>query len=441
MATYVNTQIQEFHRYAATRLGTYHVQYQDQKPQNQANQIVLGLRTYELANHLGNVLVVISDKKLADDEAHIVSATDYYPFGMTIESRSFSSQTYRFGFNGQERDTEINVNIHHAEFWKYDARTARRWNTDPVLAPFESPYATFRNNPIIMSDPNGDVPWLPIIGASLGFIGSFTDLALSHSDGAMGVLKDLSNLEGKTVAKIGVGIATGLALAYTPSVVTGYAVKILNPIIRKATTIVGNIVGGAIVAMTGNAVDQKFQNGEVKRDKSFYLGGLGGAIGGAIGLASPWLAMRLNPYKHATNYGGARGDAIRGITSAVTGFIEYVGNLMNVVGERISNGSLTPENIQKSLGFSIEPAPFELEEVRLMEVDLFELQEMPKDPVTTETIDSGWQKYYFYGTGDFRYHLFHGWKKEIETKVYFHDKLVDHTKKTLIQYTGERPTD
>jgi len=83
---------------------------------------------------------------------------DYYPFGMVIESRTYQTEQYRFSFNGQERDTEININIHHAEFWKYDARTARRWNTDPVFVPFESPYATFRNNPIMMSDPNGDTP-------------------------------------------------------------------------------------------------------------------------------------------------------------------------------------------------------------------------------------------------------------------------------------------
>ena len=158
LSTYVNTQIQEFHRYAATRLGTYHIQYQEQKPQNQAQQIVLGLRTYELANHLGNVLVVISDKKLADDEAHVVSATDYYPFGMTIESRSFSSQTYRFGFNGQEKDTEIHAEIYHAEFWQYDSRVARRWNTDPITFANISTYATFRNNPIYFNDPNGAVP-------------------------------------------------------------------------------------------------------------------------------------------------------------------------------------------------------------------------------------------------------------------------------------------
>jgi len=127
---------------------------------NDQGKLILGSRNYELTNHLGNVLVVISDKKILLDslfQADVISANDYYPFGMTIESRTFQTEQYRFSFNGQERDTEININIHHAEFWKYDSRLARRWNTDPVFVPFESPYATFRNNPIIFIDPAGNV--------------------------------------------------------------------------------------------------------------------------------------------------------------------------------------------------------------------------------------------------------------------------------------------
>ena len=38
----------------------------------------------------------------------------------------------------------------------YDTRIGRRWNVDPVTVPSESPYAAFRNNPIILNDPNGD---------------------------------------------------------------------------------------------------------------------------------------------------------------------------------------------------------------------------------------------------------------------------------------------
>ena|GEM_PF-3275256 len=162
LATYKETKIEEFHIYGSSRLGTLNLQYDTTNQlQNDQGKLILGYRNYELTNHLGNVLAVISDKKILLDsifQADVISTNDYYPFGMTIQSRSFVSETYRFSFNGQERDTEININIHHAEFWKYDARTARRWNTDPVFVPFESPYATFRNNPIIFIDPAGNMP-------------------------------------------------------------------------------------------------------------------------------------------------------------------------------------------------------------------------------------------------------------------------------------------
>ena len=65
---------------------------------------------------------------------------------------------YRFGFNGQEKDDEIYGSTgtsYTAEFWQYDARTAQRWNIDPVIKPWESPYATFARNPICLIDPNG----------------------------------------------------------------------------------------------------------------------------------------------------------------------------------------------------------------------------------------------------------------------------------------------
>ena len=72
-------------------------------------------------------------------------------------SRQYGAN-YRFGFNGQEKDDEIagKGNFNTAEFWEYDSRLGRRWNLDPVEDVGVSPYACFRNDPIHLSDPNGD---------------------------------------------------------------------------------------------------------------------------------------------------------------------------------------------------------------------------------------------------------------------------------------------
>ena len=81
---------------------------------------------------------------------------------MLMPNKGYSSATgYRYGFNGQEQDDEITgIDGAHntALFWEYDTRLGRRWNVDPVDQISVSNYATFANNPILLSDPNGDTP-------------------------------------------------------------------------------------------------------------------------------------------------------------------------------------------------------------------------------------------------------------------------------------------
>jgi len=144
LTTYINTQIEQF-----SRLGTYKVPYETDpnrsKKQTQVDdlhKLILGYRNYELSNHLGHVLAVISDKS-----AEIVSANDYYPFGMTIKSRSFDGN-YRFGFQGQESEKELFGG--NASFFKYrisDNRTGRFGSIDPLFRkyPWNSQYAFSEN--------------------------------------------------------------------------------------------------------------------------------------------------------------------------------------------------------------------------------------------------------------------------------------------------------
>lgn len=74
---------------------------------------------------------------------------------MLMPGRKFSCDKYPYGFQSQERSTEINDNSYTAEFWQYDSRIGRRWNTDPVPKVYESPYAAFGNNSIWLTDHNG----------------------------------------------------------------------------------------------------------------------------------------------------------------------------------------------------------------------------------------------------------------------------------------------
>jgi hypothetical protein len=127
----------------------------------------VGNKRYELSNHLGNVMTVISDKITPIDTTSdglwdyfnpsLVSATDYYPFGMGMPGRNYNNSEYCYGLNGHEKTDEISGNGNHytAMFWEYNPRLIRRWNLDPLVKPWESGYAAFGNSPIWYSDPLG----------------------------------------------------------------------------------------------------------------------------------------------------------------------------------------------------------------------------------------------------------------------------------------------
>jgi RHS repeat-associated protein len=116
----------------------------------------LGEKQYELSNHLGNVLVTVSDRKLAEGtegstatgyRAEVLFASDYYPFGMQMPGREFSAEEYRYGFQGQETDKEWLDGAVSYKYRVHDARIGRFLSVDPLAQsyPHNSPYAFSEN--------------------------------------------------------------------------------------------------------------------------------------------------------------------------------------------------------------------------------------------------------------------------------------------------------
>ncbi len=125
---------------------------------------------FELANHQGNVLNVVTDRKLPIDipltanspqgdgvvdyfTADVVSYSDYLPFGQIMPNRhGYTGTKYRFGFQDQEVDDELkgDDNSVNFEFRMYDPRLGRFFAIDPLAHsyPFNSPYAFSENNVI-----------------------------------------------------------------------------------------------------------------------------------------------------------------------------------------------------------------------------------------------------------------------------------------------------
>jgi RHS repeat-associated protein len=94
---------------------------------------------------------------------YIYNSKSYYgnvtPFGMMMEERSFTSNSSenKFGFNGMEKDDDIQVNVLNYGARIYDARVARWMSVDPLKFkyPYLSPYCMAANKPILLIDPDG----------------------------------------------------------------------------------------------------------------------------------------------------------------------------------------------------------------------------------------------------------------------------------------------
>ncbi|MBB3698829.1 hypothetical protein KMW28_09380 [Flammeovirga yaeyamensis] len=135
--------ISELPIYGSNRLGQYETS--DLVPRSSST---LGQRRFEFSNHLGNVLVTMSD------EGDILSYSDYYPFGLNIESRSWRKEGYRYGFNGKENDADLSSSqlIQDYGFRVYNPVIGKFLSVDPLAMsfPWNSTYA-FAENDVIRS--------------------------------------------------------------------------------------------------------------------------------------------------------------------------------------------------------------------------------------------------------------------------------------------------
>ena len=163
----------ELHLYGSSRLGVYNVKVDVQNCLNSEAPVTIFTRAnkfFQLTNHLGNVLVTISDKKLQHTAnnstvdyyvADVVTANDYYPFGMQMPGRKYSQPNgaYRYGFNGKENDNEIKGEGNQQDYGMriYDTRLGRFLSVDPITQEYPelTPYQFASNRPIDGIDLDG----------------------------------------------------------------------------------------------------------------------------------------------------------------------------------------------------------------------------------------------------------------------------------------------
>jgi len=129
-----------------------------------------GYKRYELTDHRGNVMAVVSDRKKGVDEngdgsieyynADVVSAVDYLPFGGQMPGRTYSGDDkHRYGYNGKENDNEVKGEGNSLDFGAriYDPRIGRFLSVDPLAKNFpdETHYGFAGNSPLMLVDHNG----------------------------------------------------------------------------------------------------------------------------------------------------------------------------------------------------------------------------------------------------------------------------------------------
>ncbi|WP_165806452.1 RHS repeat-associated core domain-containing protein [Chitinophaga parva] len=129
-----------------------------------------GGKTYELTNHLGNVVATVSDKKMSVDDgdgtvayynADAVNSSDYYPFGSLMPGRSYDSdKAYRYGFNGKENDNEVKGEGDQQDYGMrvYDPRLGRFLSIDPLHSKYPelTPFQFASNSPVQGIDLDGE---------------------------------------------------------------------------------------------------------------------------------------------------------------------------------------------------------------------------------------------------------------------------------------------
>ncbi len=185
-------QLKERHLYGMNRLGMVSqnvtlAQFDNSNVTNGTDPTTpqAGDTHYELTNHLGNVMAVISDTTSATAEPTVVSLSDYYPFGMTEPGRSWNSGDYRFGYTGHEKENDLAEGVYTTEYRLLDTRLGRWLGVDKLAGDYAwmSPYNYCKGNPMVMVDPDGKAGYYFLLdnGTYEGY-GDATIYTYNHKD-------------------------------------------------------------------------------------------------------------------------------------------------------------------------------------------------------------------------------------------------------------------
>jgi len=117
--------------------------------------------------------IYFDDLTINHKRSPVVAGSDFYPFGMPMENRSITRESYRYGYQGQYSEMDSVTKWNAFELRMYDPSIGR-WLSPDTYGQFASPYVGMGNLPHMGTDPTGglfgfdDVLSGALIGAAVG---------------------------------------------------------------------------------------------------------------------------------------------------------------------------------------------------------------------------------------------------------------------------------
>ncbi|MBS1543874.1 MAG: hypothetical protein JST14_09590, partial [Bacteroidetes bacterium] len=98
--------------------------------------------------------VYFDDLKVTHVQSPFVAGGDFYPFGLTMDDRQMTRESYRYGYQGQYAEKDATTGWNEFEVRDWDSKIGRWLTPDPNMQHW-SPYLGMSNDPIQNVDQDG----------------------------------------------------------------------------------------------------------------------------------------------------------------------------------------------------------------------------------------------------------------------------------------------